>query len=358
MNIEPTIPSHLSDDDLLDEVKRLVGCEREATATLIAHLAELYGRRLHERAGFTSLFTYCVEALGLSDSASYDRMKAARVVRRYPSALGLIVSGRLNLTSVRLLAPHLTRANHAELFVAAAGMRKRQVLKLLAERFPKPDVRSSVRKLPTVARAITPIASAGGTVASATPRVDGPEEPTRETGPVSASGGNASPGATVSAPRPAVVQPLSPDRYRVTFTASTAACEKLELAKDLLRHVIPSGDPAQILERALDVLVEKLVKDKFAVTSQPRTSSGQSDRSRNIPAEVNGRSTSAIRDDVRSLARRGASAASAGSSSSITSIPTRPAARRRRRTSPCGAARTMPTSPNCSTVPGSNTCQG
>ena len=104
--------------------------------------------------------------------------------------------------------------------------------------------------------------------------------------PVSASGGNASPGATVSAPRPAVVQPLSPDRYRVMFTASTAACEKLELAKDLLRHVIPSGDPAQILERALDVLVEKLVKDKFAVTSQPRTSSGQSDRSRNIPAEV------------------------------------------------------------------------
>jgi hypothetical protein len=60
----------------------------------------------------------------------------------------------------------------------------------------------------------------------------------------------------------------------------------LELATDLLRNVIPSGDPALIFERALEVLVEKLVKDKFAVTTQSRASSGQSERSRNVPADV------------------------------------------------------------------------
>jgi hypothetical protein len=282
VNIDTT---RLSDTDLVAEVKRLARCESEATAALIGHLAELYGRRLHESAGFPSLFAYCVEALSLSDSASYDRMKAAKVVRRYPSALALLVSGRLNLTTIRLLAPHLTRANHVELLAAAAGMRKRQVQKLLAERFPQPDVRSSVRKLPTVARAITSNATAAATVAPAAPRLSGPEEPMRDAGPVSTSGRSAT-GATVPAPRPAVVQPLSADRYRVTFTASTAACEKLELATDLLRHAFPGGDPAQIFERALDVLVAKLVKDKFAVTNQPRASSGQSDRSRNIPAEV------------------------------------------------------------------------
>jgi hypothetical protein len=86
-------------------------------------------------------------------------------------------------------------------------------------------------------------------------------------------------------PRP-LVQPLAPDRYRVTFTASRETCELLELAQDLLRHAIPSGDPAQIVARALEVLVEDLVKQKFAVTQRPRAARGQADDSRNVPAEV------------------------------------------------------------------------
>ena len=311
MNIELPLPSSLSDLDLQAAVQRLARCEREATASLIGHLAELYGRRLHERAGYTSLFVYCVEALGLSDSASYDRMKAAKVVRRYPLALELLASGQLNLTTLRLLAPHLTRANHAELFAATACMRKRQVQKLVADRFPKPDVRSSVRRVPAAGLAGAGPAGGGlagaalagaglaGPVQATAPTTDGVgttelphpldaglDHPAHEAGMVSPSGGNVVPGAQVLAPRPAVVEPLSSDRYRFTFTGSTRAYENLELARDLLRHAIPSGDPAPIIERALDLLVEKLVKDKFAVVDQPGTGRGQSERSRNIPADV------------------------------------------------------------------------
>jgi hypothetical protein len=82
------------------------------------------------------------------------------------------------------------------------------------------------------------------------------------------------------------VRPLAPDRYQVTFTASGETREKLELAQDLLRHAIPSGDAAQIFARALDVLVEELVKQKYAATRQERVSRGQADESRHIPAEV------------------------------------------------------------------------
>ena len=60
----------------------------------------------------------------------------------------------------------------------------------------------------------------------------------------------------------------------------------LEMAQDLLRHTIPSGDPAEIVGRALRVLVEDLVRRKFAVGRRPRASKGQADESRNIPAEV------------------------------------------------------------------------
>jgi len=101
MSMTNTNPSRLSDRDLETEVARLAQGERDSTAALIAHLAELYGRRLHERAGLASLFTYCTRVLLLSEHEAYDRMKAAKVARRYPVVLGLLASGRVNLTTVR-----------------------------------------------------------------------------------------------------------------------------------------------------------------------------------------------------------------------------------------------------------------
>jgi hypothetical protein len=224
--------SALSDSQLTIEVARLAQSERHATVALIAHLTELYGRRLHERAGYGSLFAYCVGVLRLSESAAYDRMKAAKVARRFPAVLALLGDGRLNLTTVRLVAPHITASNHRDLLGAVTGMSKRQVQEALARRFPQPDVRASVRKLPTPAAvaervAATPVIAAAAPDASAgTP------------GPVLA----ASPRPAVPAPTPEPVKPLSPDRYRITFTASAAACEKLEMARDLLRESHAKGD--------------------------------------------------------------------------------------------------------------------
>ena len=240
----------MSDGDLIAEVDRLAAGERDATASLVAHLAELYGRRLHERAGYSSLFTYCMSVLRLSESAAYDRMKAAKVVRRYPIVLELLASGRINLTTVRLLAPHLTRDNYTDLFAAACGKRKRQVQELLARRFPTPDVPSSVRKLPRVASAavvVPPMTMPPMT--ALLPAEVAPRVPTSS---------------------PPLVVPLSPDRYRVTVTVSGDTCQMLELARDLLRHAVPSGDPAEVVARALKLLVEDLVKRKFAVTDRSR----------------------------------------------------------------------------------------
>src|SRR6266513_2090028 len=162
MTMSMTAPSRLSDAELVAEVARLAQSERAATSGLIAHLAELYGRRLHERAGFASLFTYCTNVLWLSEHEAYDRMRAAKVARRYPAVLGLLASGRVNLTTIRLLAPHLTRKNHEELLAAACGKRKRQVQELLAARFPQPDVASTIRKLPAPRSEPMPEAAAGG----------------------------------------------------------------------------------------------------------------------------------------------------------------------------------------------------
>ena len=72
------LPSQLSNTELVAAVARFARSERQATASLIAHLAELDARRLHLRAGFPSLFAYCTQVLRLSEGGAYNRIVAAR----------------------------------------------------------------------------------------------------------------------------------------------------------------------------------------------------------------------------------------------------------------------------------------
>jgi hypothetical protein len=82
------------------------------------------------------------------------------------------------------------------------------------------------------------------------------------------------------------VTALSPDRYRVQVTIGGDTLEKLRLAKDLLRHAVPSGDEAAILDRALTALLADLAQRKFAAAERPRPGDGTRPGSRHVPAEV------------------------------------------------------------------------
>jgi hypothetical protein len=278
-----THASHLDNAELTAELGRLAHCEREATAALIVHLAEFDARRLFEGAGYSSLFKYCMAVLRLSEDAVYNRIKAARAARRHPVIIERLESGALSPTTVRLLAPRLTRENHQELLAAASGKGKQAVEELLARRFPQPDVAARVRRVPS--RPLAPVADISPTAADATacPPVVGCEiAPAPARDPVG-EGPAVLPMPTVAR---AVVRPLAPERYEIRFTASGELREKLRVAQDLLGHAIPSGDVAEVFDRALTLLVADLSRRKFAATGRPRRSRGQSDRSRNIPAEV------------------------------------------------------------------------
>src|SRR5438445_12540985 len=92
--------ARLSDRHLLDEAKRLAARERDVTAELVAHLAEIEERGLHHAAGFGSMFEYCRDALQLSEYAAYGRIEAARAARKFPVILEMLADGSLNLTTV------------------------------------------------------------------------------------------------------------------------------------------------------------------------------------------------------------------------------------------------------------------
>jgi len=88
-----------------------------------------------------------------------------------------------------------------------------------------------------------------------------------------------------------VVAPLSPARYLIKVTMSDETHDKFERARALLRHVIPNGDPAEILDRALTLLVDRLERTKTAKARRPRTTPTPTARpvsplSRHVPAAV------------------------------------------------------------------------
>src|SRR5262245_42713030 len=89
-----------SDKEPLSETVRAVESCRRCTADLIALLAEVDARKLYHGEGYSSLFTYCTEALHLSEPAAYIRIAAARVVRRLPVVLGMLTNGDVSLTTI------------------------------------------------------------------------------------------------------------------------------------------------------------------------------------------------------------------------------------------------------------------
>src|SRR6187399_391018 len=138
----------LGNSELLAGLSELARRGNELSAHLLAHLVELEQRMLHLELGFPSLFAYCVEALGMSEGSAGRRVAAARVCRRFPEAFERIARGELHLCALCALAPLLNDANAAELFEACPGKTRRQIEQLLAARFPRPDVREQIRRLP------------------------------------------------------------------------------------------------------------------------------------------------------------------------------------------------------------------
>jgi hypothetical protein len=99
-----TIP----DDELLRRLVDLLRHSRRTEADLVAHIGEVDARRLYAREASPSMFAYCTERLHLSDAEAYLRIAAARAAREHPVLLQMLADGRLHLTAVAKLAPHLT----------------------------------------------------------------------------------------------------------------------------------------------------------------------------------------------------------------------------------------------------------
>jgi hypothetical protein len=264
---------HLSDGELLTEVTRLARAVRVATARLIASLAELDSRRLYLGEGCSSLFVYCTRVLHLSEHAAYNRIEAARHARRFPAILERLADGSVTLTTVNLLGPHLTPDNHIALLDEARHKSKRDVEEIVARLNPRPAAASVVRKLPAPRK--SDAAGSGATASSA-----------ESLAPPMCFAADANPCASTPVAKQSKVTPLAPERYKLQLTMTAETYVKLRKAQDLLRHAVPSGDPALILDRALTLLIADAERRKLGACARPRKARAAPSRSRHIPAGI------------------------------------------------------------------------
>ena len=225
-----------ADVDLIARLADLVAAERVTLADVLCHIAEVDARRLYLHYGCPSMYVYATEILGLSEAAAYHRIHAARVARDHPEIFDDVAAGRLHLAGVCLLAPHLDAVGGDHLLAEARGKSTKEIRKMVASARPEPRVPDSVT-------------------------------------------------------------PVGEDRVVVRFTAGAGIEAKLEEARALLGHSVPDGNLGEVFERALDALIEKTRKRRYAATDQPRPARPSGKRTRHVPAEV--RRAVAERDEER-----------------------------------------------------------
>lgn len=245
----------LTDDALLTATRDLVDRSRAVTADLLVHLGEIDARKLYLAHAFPSMFAFCVTDLGFSEDVAYNRIMVARLARRLPTVLDALRSGRVHLAGLRVLAPHLTDDNSDALLAEATGKSKRQIEEIAARLAPKPPVATMIRKV-----------------------AEGHAPPPTTSPLVFAAPGL--PAAAASAPPvllPAqIVSTVPSPRHVVTPLAEEIPLrDKLEEAQDLMRHSVPDGDLAKIIERGLDLLITEVKKQRFGIGRKARTPATQ-----------------------------------------------------------------------------------
>ncbi|HKO91303.1 MAG TPA: hypothetical protein VJU61_09135 [Polyangiaceae bacterium] len=309
----------LTDASLHSELKRLTGSSNTLTAQLLEHLGEVEARGIHRERACSSLYTYCVYELRMSEDEAQRRCRAARLARQFPILLEMLAEASLHLTGILLLGPHLTSENSAGLLARARFRTKREIERLVAEIAPGQEVPSrivplcragaadstlpplddladlwarprntwaayvqglagAVRQLEAgCAAGQAPPRTSEGDAAATSRQASSATEPDREAGtrtPASDAGINArqnvNPPVPGSSEVTAGVPPVAQPRYKVQFTADQAYIDLLEEARDLLQHELPTRDLVAVQRRALELLVHHHRQRKYAASEHPR----------------------------------------------------------------------------------------
>ena len=266
---------------LRDALKLLLRREQAAMADFLVALADFDRRRGWEPLGHASLFAFLHVELKLSKGAAYVRFSAARLLQAHPEALVPLRDGRLCLSSVGELGRVATPENFEEVLPRFFGCSSREAREVAAAIQPReaPPSRDQVTRLAPVAERRAPAEPHAASLWCAPSPTQVAAELTLQH-PVDMESVRAHEPASTTPSRAEAprddVEPISADLRRLHTTVSKQCLEMLERARDGLSHAIPGATTDQVLEAALDLLLEKQarargqVKKPRAVAETPR----------------------------------------------------------------------------------------
>jgi hypothetical protein len=139
---------NLPNPELLSQTEALVREEREIGIAILHRLREISRRRLHCQAGYSSLFTYCVQQLKYPEASAYRLIQAMRAVVDFPEIETKIQNGDLSISAVSQVqsfcnsqekenAITVTPQQKIELFAAVEGKTRKESEQALASLFPQ-----------------------------------------------------------------------------------------------------------------------------------------------------------------------------------------------------------------------------
>jgi hypothetical protein len=267
----------------------LLRTEQGAMADFLLDLADFDRQRLWRDLGHTSLFSYLRRELGLSAGAAQYRKTAAELIQQLPEVAAALREGRLCLSTVIELAKVLTLENRHDVLPRFFGLSRREAEMVAASIrpsvvAPRRDVVTQVRPAATTPCAAAPRAQSS--VASLPPLELRPAEvPETEACLAEAPPAGAEPLLLSPSPPPRdSAEPLDGEVSRLHVTVSRRLLAKLDAAKDALSHSMPGASAGELLEAALDLLLEKAAKRKGLV-AKPRAEPPPS-QSDAVPAHV------------------------------------------------------------------------
>lgn len=272
---EAGVPSllDLSDGELITRLRSAVQRERRVTLGVLLLLIEMERRKLHfDR--YSSLFAYCTDRLGYSRSAAGRRIAAARCLRDYPQVLPMLLDGRLNLSTLCILARVLNSENADELLAAAANA-SQEGAERLAARFGAP--RPERERIRPVRSAETQDSSRGQSQYKGEANGDGFQGAAKETVGTDPEGASSTerdanqtagggPGYTASRGTRSAADDGSPDRpgqssssdvFDITFRANADFVEKVRRAQELVSSGVAKPTLAIVFARAIEEFLDR-----------------------------------------------------------------------------------------------------
>ena len=223
----------ISNKALLSGIRRLSKIERETVLSILVHLVEIDRRRLYVPLGFNSLYVFCQDHLGYSESTAARRVILARIIRDYPQCYRALASGRVSMSNLDKISKVINEQNADALLAQIEGKSARDVNLLVSSRRPRSAIRESITPVHVKTVIQIPESDKKFTV-----NVDGKNPATSEVSDSDSKGtdagaGGKGPAATLTGCGPLAAAFVLEEMHKITFGADQAFIDKIDRLKAL-----------------------------------------------------------------------------------------------------------------------------